>query len=272
MVIRNWCSPIRARRPDWRTFPATWEWIRSSTGAQQRGLSPRLAGCPRGAADVTIGDFNGDKHLDIAFLNAVRQAKGVQVFWERCGVFSAALGNHRIGLPHALRSADLDRDGRTDIVIATSGGAQSLGLEDTRSGDRSKVILIYGNDKGLDRHRMPSLPASQPRDVAISDLNKDGILDIAVANSAGEASLIYWGMASGYSPDRRTELPTLAANGVSSADLNGDGYQDLVFAKRNDDATYDVPSYVYWGSSTGFAPIYGLSCRALARPVSAPVI
>ncbi|MCC6588100.1 MAG: VCBS repeat-containing protein [Bryobacterales bacterium] len=208
-----------------------------------------------GASDVTIGDFNGDKRLDIAFLNAVRQNKGVQVFWGASDGYSAAR-TETIPLadPTALRSADLDRDGRTDIVIATSGGAQSLGLEDTRSGSRSRVVLIYGSAKGLDRQRMPSLPASQPRDVSLTDFNKDGALDIAVANSAGPTSLVYWGTASGYSGERRTVLPTLAANGVSSADLNGDGHPDLVFANSNDEATHDVPSYVYWGSATGFAP------------------
>ena len=39
-----------------------------------------------------------------------------------------------------------------------------------------------------------------------------------------------------------------------AADINGDGFSDLIFSNYNDGKTYDVPSYVYWGSATGYAP------------------
>jgi len=93
----------------------------------------------------------------------------------------------------------------------------------------------------------------------IGDFNRDGWPDLAIANSAAGASplvpsYIYWGSSAGFSTDRRTELPTLGANGVASADLNGDGYPDLVFANSGNGETHDVPSYIYWGSATGYAP------------------
>ena len=53
---------------------------------------------------------------------------------------------------------------------------------------------------------------------------------------------------------QRTQVPTLAPADVASGDLNQDGHLDLIFANAHDGKTADVPSYVYWGSSTGFAP------------------
>ncbi|MEO7651043.1 MAG: VCBS repeat-containing protein, partial [Bryobacteraceae bacterium] len=91
--------------------------------------------------------------------------------------------------------------------------------------------------------------------MAIFDFNRDGFADLAVANSQpGANSYVYWGSAEGFAGARRTELPSLAANGVAVGDFNQDGYADLVFANSHDETTYDVPSYLYWGSATGFAP------------------
>ena len=47
-------------------------------------------------------------------------------------------------------------------------------------------------------------------------------------------------------------LPTAGATGNSIADLNYDGYLDIVFSSLYDDSSNDIPSYIYWGSSTGF--------------------
>ena len=79
-----------------------------------------------------------------------------------------------------------------------------------------------------------------------------------MSNSSNEdplpESYVYWGGPEGFSVQRRSQLPTLAPADVASGDLNRDGHPDLIFANSHDSKTVDVPSYVYWGSPTGFAP------------------
>ncbi|MFN7924807.1 MAG: VCBS repeat-containing protein [Bryobacteraceae bacterium] len=208
----------------------------------------------RGARDVVIADINGDQFPDVAFLNGARDAKEVQVFWGGTAPHSAArMQAVPVPDPTAIRAADVDGDGKADLVIATAGGRQTVGTDQTDAGE-PQVLVMHGSATGLDPKRTERLPAASPRDVAVVDMNADGLPDIAVANAEGSESFVYWGAKSGFDPERRTALPTMSANGVAAGDFNGDGNVDIAFANSHDDQTYDVASYIYWGSKQGFAP------------------
>ncbi|PYV12005.1 MAG: hypothetical protein DMG07_17975, partial [Acidobacteria bacterium] len=150
-------------------------------------------------------------------------------------------------------------------MVTTAFKRQTVTLrpgEDVQRASQQAVHILPGSAGGIDDKKIVRLPSLEARDSAIGDFNRDGFADIAVANTsdgntAAVPSYIYWGggaAARGFSAERRTELPTLGATGVAAADLNGDGLLDLVFANSNDNQTTDVPSYIYWGSPTGFAP------------------
>ncbi len=36
-------------------------------------------------------------------------------------------------------------------------------------------------------------------------------------------------------------------------DVNNDGYMDIVFSNSRNDSTYNLNSYIYWGSASGFS-------------------
>ena len=121
------------------------------------------------------------------------------------------------------------------------------------------VHLLLGSADGIVESKIVRLPSFEARDSSIGDFNRDGFPDLAVANAsngdtAEVPSYVYWGSAQGFAPERRTQLPTLAATGVAAFDLNGDNFTDLVFGNSTNDRTTNVPSYIYWGSATGFAP------------------
>jgi len=215
----------------------------------------------RGAVDVAAGDFDGNGHVDLAFLNSSPTARELQVFFgERTDYDESRTQVLPMEASTSVRAGDVDRDGRADVVVTTS--STRFFFEEAPGGKaapQQAAQVLFGGSKGLDVSRTLHLPTYSARDSWIEDLNQDGLVDLVFANASDGTtpevnSYVYWGSKEGFSAGRRTELPTLGAAGVTADDLNGDGRPDLVFANANDRSTYDVPSYIYWGSPSGYAP------------------
>jgi hypothetical protein len=204
------------------------------------------------AADVATGDFNGDGHLDLAFLNNLREEQSVYVYWgDGTGRFDVA--NRQVLRPGAetkgaagvtlefntALSSDLNDDGNVDLVVAGNDG----------------VVVYYGGRGGFNPAGASSLPAKNCHGLEAVDLNQDGHIDLVVTNAGvildESDSVIYWGGVEGYSAERKSNLATIGAMSVKAADLNHDGFADLVFGNVN--TTKDTPSQIFWGSASGYA-------------------
>jgi hypothetical protein len=115
--------------------------------------------------------------------------------------------------PHAVVTADLNHDGRVDIITA-NGGSNS-------------VSVLLGNRNGTFAAAQNYAVGASPLSVAVGDFNDDGKLDIVTGNADGSISLLL-GKANGtFRPAQK-----IAAAGGGSylavADVNGDGNPDLV--------------------------------------------
>ena len=124
--------------------------------------------------------------------------------------------------------------------------------------------------KDIDGRSRIEIPGGGSRDGILFDFDKDGYLDLAVANFRDSHymkvnSWIYYGSRDGFSPQNRVELPGFQATSLAAGDFNNDGWTDLVIACQwqASDAKENDPkmSFIYWNSSTGTRL---LSCRCLS--------
>lgn len=143
-----------------------------------RASYSNLRRVPFGPADAAIrmaeaADLNGDGLLDIV---AIDEKRGVAIYFgQKDRTFSAgtALDSGDV-TPYALAVKDLNGDGRIDIVVGNVEAPSTIYFND--SGLRSLIgrhftSIHFGDNKGT------------VYGFAIADLDRDGLLDIAVARS-----------------------------------------------------------------------------------------
>ncbi|CAF4279575.1 unnamed protein product, partial [Rotaria magnacalcarata] len=91
--------------------------------------------------------------------------------------YSTGIGSY----PQCITIADLNYDGRLDIIIA-NGGTDNLG-----------IFLGYGNGTFSDLMIYSTGNGSNPSSVAIGDFNSDSYADITVANVDTNSFGIFYG-------------------------------------------------------------------------------
>ena len=209
----------------------------TTTGATIPAFSPVATyAVDAGSESVAIADLNGDGQPDI--VTADRGSKDVSVLLNTTtnGVLSfASQQTFAAGTqPGSVAVADLNGDGKTDIVVANYGdGTVSVLLNTTTNGVfsfASQTTFAAGKD---------------PIAVAVADLNGDGKPDIIVANSyfaAYSISVLMNTTTQGAAPSFAPleDFPTnTAPRSLAIADLDGDGRPDLVITASNE-ANYNV--------------------------------
>jgi hypothetical protein len=209
-----------------------------------------------GALGNAIADLDGDGYKDVVFANYGANADNLvdsYIYWGSASGFDPADRTDLPGRgPHGVLAADLDGDGFGEVVLANYFDGQTHELDST---------IYWGSASGFDEADRTDLPTFGAVGLAARDLDDDGYTDLLVSNSTSHLGMslhvpdssIFWGSATGFDEANRTDLPTRGAYGTSVNDLDDDGWLDLVIVNYFDVITYDLDSYVYWGSASGFS-------------------
>src|SRR5271170_5388172 len=122
--------------------------------------------------------------------------------------------------PRFVAAADLNHDGKVDLVVANS--------------DDESLTVLLGDGKG---HFQPAngspVPTGHlPNDIAVADMNHDGNPDLVIANHQSPYLTILLGDGKGgFHPAPGSPFDvhsTPHPHGVAVADFNGDGKPDAV--------------------------------------------
>jgi hypothetical protein len=198
-------------------------------------LSPVIVAVKPHPHGIATGDFNGDGNLDLV-TDSWAENRLELLFGDGKGGFATpgayvAVGKHPY---QRVRVTDLNGDGKADII--------STNLE----GDNVSILL--GDGKGGFR-QPPGSPfpcGDSPFNVAIGDVNGDGIPDLAIINSPSSTSdrsgsdgltILIGDGRGGFTKLRGSPFATPPRpNMVAIGDVNGDGVADIVVSNPDSDS------------------------------------
>jgi len=223
---------------------------------------PTYASTGASPSSVVAADLDGDGNVDLAVSEA-----GIQGFYLSVllgygdGTFGTATpltvaSEYGSSQPTSLAAADLNGDGRLDLVMAFA----------TDSG--VKVVALLGHGDGTFSVGTPVLVASDfwtggPLDVAVGDFDADGKPDVVTANSDAESVTMLLGNGDGTfgAPIAST---TSYPSALALGDFDGNGKLDLAVAEGYGGSEVDV----LLGHADGSFALPPLSSPAGAEPFS----
>ncbi|MFT4046793.1 MAG: VCBS repeat-containing protein [Solimonas sp.] len=174
-----------------------------------------------GPYETFAADFNGDGYPDLAvelFGTSDQTIVGaeIDVFINNGdGTFKPFVRYATGKKPRAVVAADLNGDGKQDLIVADSND--------------DSVGVLLGKGDGTFGPRTDFPAGRNPHGVVVADFDKDGRLDVAIANNVpGGAVNVLLGKGDGTLAGTIEYAAGAGTFSIDTGDFNGDGYPDLV--------------------------------------------
>jgi hypothetical protein len=186
---------------------------------------------------VAVADVNGDGKPDLLVANECSSANctngsvGV-LLGNGDGTFQAAVNYVLESLPNSVAAADVNGDGKLDLVVVSDDA----------------VDVLLGNGDGTFQSPSKNITESGGESVAIGDVNGDSKLDLIVVNhgdgtpNSGSVSVFLGNGDGTFQAAVSYSTGAIYTDAVILGDMNGDGTLDLVVASQ----------------FTNSAPLYGV--------------
>jgi hypothetical protein len=130
---------------------------------------------------IAAGDFNGDELPDLAVSNSGDNTISV-LLAKSDSTFSQQVTYSTGPEPVAIATADFNGDSNLDLVVSNGNCTSAAGLSGPTCSPTTVSILLGRGDGTFDPHIDYSV-GEFPSSIALIDLNKDGELDLAIANA-----------------------------------------------------------------------------------------
>jgi predicted nucleotidyltransferase len=172
---------------------------------------------------IVAADMNNDNRPDVIVANYDTSQLDVFLSYDN-GTFASPI-SFSTGTdtgPLSVAVGDFNNDSRLDILVANNKTASIV------------IFLGYGNGSLMNPMSYAIKTKAQPVSVDVGDLNKDGRLDIVVANYITGNLIIFYGVGNGRFSDQQV-LPIGKVTGpvwVHIADFNNDNRSDIAVINR----------------------------------------
>jgi len=214
-----------------------------------------------GPLSVAAADLNADRRVDLAVANAESDTISI-VLGNGAGGFTATTPVAVSDAPWYIAVGDLNRDRKQDLAVSHTGFSPT-GVPSMR------VSILLGNGLGGFMHApgSPLIVGRIPYGIAIADLNRDRMLDLAIANQFSGNVSIMLGNGDGTFASAPGSPVTVGSgpSWVAAADLNRDRKRDLAVANQGSDTV----SILLGDGTGGFTPVASVSAGDGPTPVVA---
>ena len=197
-----------------------------------------------GSIFVATGDFNADGVPDLVTANdgGNTNANTVSVLLGNGdGTFQAPIVSTTGTNPTGIVVGDFNGDGIADVATVDN-------TQESQCANNGAVSVLLGNGDGTFHPHVEYCVGFAPDSITAADFNKDGKLDLAVADGGGSEMSVLLGNGDGTFQQQTTYATGMGPGAITSGDFNNDGNVDLALM---DDCSTGTCVTVFLGKGDG---------------------